>query len=430
MAQYNYYESNSNAYVDDPTIMHSGYDIKISVNKIVSLVQSTVSVEYQNSISEYSLIDQSVSVQPDDDTTIGSAQINISKEYLYQGGGVLINYSTPSSAVFQAPEIEGLEFVGWYSLPNPGSIVTDESIGLSPSNYTNLITNNASTTWGVLSSGIASCLYLNENISGPGLIRTIIRSYYNYLRLIYRGKTILLTLNPNGGYFSDISNYYKFVTFGEKYGTIPAPTRSGYNFEGWYTAAVGGTLVDENTTVTISTNHTLYAHWSQNPVLYTLYFEPNGGTVSELSRQVYSGSSYGILPTPTWNNYSFTGWFTSPIGGTQVSENTIMSDDDTTIYAQWNRNMVSVIFLGNGGTPSSQTLEYPEGSVFGILPIAERYGFNFVGWFTESEGGTKVDVNDIASAQTLYAHWVAAQSVSSLIWKHLTNDFLILFSST
>ena len=84
MAQYDYYESNSSAYVNDPTIQHSGYNIKISVNKIVSLVQSTVSVKYQNSISDNSLIDQSVSVQPDDDTTIGSAQINISKEYFYQ----------------------------------------------------------------------------------------------------------------------------------------------------------------------------------------------------------------------------------------------------------------------------------------------------------------------------------------------------------
>ena len=45
-------------------------------------------------------------------------------------------------------------------------------------------------------------------------------------------------------------------------GALAVPTRSGYAFEGWFTAADGGTQVTESTTVTAS--QTVYAHWN-NP---------------------------------------------------------------------------------------------------------------------------------------------------------------------
>ena len=52
------------------------------------------------------------------------------------------------------------------------------------------------------------------------------------------------------------------VTEGKPYGTLPAPTRDGWTFDGWYTAASGGTKVTASTTVTIKGDHILYAHWT------------------------------------------------------------------------------------------------------------------------------------------------------------------------
>lgn len=54
------------------------------------------------------------------------------------------------------------------------------------------------------------------------------------------------------------------VRCGESYGaagSLPVPTRAGYVFLGWYTAASGGTLVTDETQVTAPTSHTLYAQW-------------------------------------------------------------------------------------------------------------------------------------------------------------------------
>ncbi|MCD8026381.1 MAG: InlB B-repeat-containing protein [Clostridiales bacterium] len=67
------------------------------------------------------------------------------------------------------------------------------------------------------------------------------------------------TFDANGGSVSPAS---KTVLSGELYGSLPTPTREGaYAFDGWYTAASGGTLVTAETEVTATSNHTLYAHW-------------------------------------------------------------------------------------------------------------------------------------------------------------------------
>ncbi len=46
------------------------------------------------------------------------------------------------------------------------------------------------------------------------------------------------------------------------YGDLPSPTKTGYTFDGWYTASSGGTKVISTSTVTNSSAHTLYARWS------------------------------------------------------------------------------------------------------------------------------------------------------------------------
>ena len=44
---------------------------------------------------------------------------------------------------------------------------------------------------------------------------------------------------------------------------------------------------------------------------YTVYFDPNGGVVSQTSKTVASGSIVGSMPTPTREGYMFLGWSTS-----------------------------------------------------------------------------------------------------------------------
>lgn len=72
--------------------------------------------------------------------------------------------------------------------------------------------------------------------------------------------TVTVTFNANGG---SVSTSSKTFTVGNKYGTLPTPTRDYYTFSGWYTAKSGGSKVTSSSTVSSGTT-TLYAHWTSN----------------------------------------------------------------------------------------------------------------------------------------------------------------------
>jgi uncharacterized repeat protein (TIGR02543 family) len=126
-------------------------------------------------------------------------------------------------------------------------------------------------------------------------------------------------------------------TPGTTYGDLPGAKRSGYSFSGWYSAKKGGSLITENTLVTIAEDHTLYAHWSK-ATPHTLTLDPNGGRLlrSELTRTVYPGETYGALPVPSRPGYNFDGWYTSADGGVRCTADTVIeAKKDETLYAHW-----------------------------------------------------------------------------------------------
>ncbi len=79
--------------------------------------------------------------------------------------------------------------------------------------------------------------------------------------------------NPNKG--SLIDNSVMCYPLGQTYGNLPLAQRSGYYFDGWHTTATGGQHLTNSTTV--STNLTVYAHWSESKV-----DNPNEGAGFEL----------------------------------------------------------------------------------------------------------------------------------------------------
>ena len=192
------------------------------------------------------------------------------------------------------------------------------------------------------------------------------------------------------------------VFHGDAYGKFPPePTRTGYEFAGWYTAEKDGTLVTEDTVVTAS--HTLYAHWTANE--YTVTFDANKGTVTPTEMKVRHGDAYGKLPTPTLDGYTFDGWYND--NGMQVKPEDEVTASHT-LYAHWKASTYTVTFEANEGTvePKPQTVIY--GSTYGKLPTLTRDGYTFEGWFTAQNGGTKVMADTkvtTAENHTLYAHW-------------------------
>ncbi|HNR64919.1 MAG TPA: InlB B-repeat-containing protein [Atribacterota bacterium] len=149
---------------------------------------------------------------------------------------------------------------------------------------------------------------------------------------------IIVTFNPQGG---EVSPKSKEVTVGSTYGELPVPIKIEYIFLGWFTEKTGGTEVTSSTEVTKTKSHTLYAHWEEfvgPQKTVTVTFDPQYGTVDPASKEVTVGSAYGSLPTPEHPLLfmKFIGWFTAPVGGTEVTSSTTLTiDHDHTLYAHW-----------------------------------------------------------------------------------------------
>ncbi len=106
--------------------------------------------------------------------------------------------------------------------------------------------------WGTSTSDTSPNYYAGSSYSSESGIT---------LYAIWKANSYTVTFNANGGSCSTSS---KSVTYNSTYGTLPTPTRSGYSFNGWYTAKTGGTKISSSSKCTNVGNITLYAHWTQN----------------------------------------------------------------------------------------------------------------------------------------------------------------------
>ena len=173
---------------------------------------------------------------------------------------------------------------------------------------------------------------------GNSKSNSLLTSYHHQLETTFTlskkscTTTKTVRLNPNGG---TVSTKSKNVTIGKTYGTLPTPTRTGYDFDGWYTRESSGIKVDKNTAVGTNPPTTLYAHWKGKK--YTVTLDANGGTVSMASRTATYGSEYPALPDATrTGGYTFDGWYTQKTGGTKVDDNTtVTTAANHTLYAHW-----------------------------------------------------------------------------------------------
>ena len=134
----------------------------------------------------------------------------------------------------------------------------------------------------------------------------------------------------------------------------------------------------------------------------------NGGTINGKSSfsETVQPNSRPTAPgnVPVKAGHTFKGWYTAKTGGNLYSTVTITAS--TTFYAQFEANTYTVTW--DLGTGQNETTEQTYGEKL-VLPIEPtRKNAEFLGWFTESNGGTQVTANDTfteTADKTYYAHW-------------------------
>ena len=108
------------------------------------------------------------------------------------------------------------------------------------------------------------------------------------------------------------------------------PTRTGYDFSGWYTASIDGAKWNFETAV--NSGMTLFARWTRKS--FSVVFESSGGT-AVASQSILFEHLAEKPADPTKTPFAFAGWFADEALGDSWEFSTDMVLGATTLYAKW-----------------------------------------------------------------------------------------------
>ena len=214
---------------------------------------------------------------------------NISINFDANGGycsttSKVVTYGKPYGDL-PVPSRNGYKFDGWYTKQSSGEKITKGDTvnsAVEITLYAHWIANNYILSYNT--NGGTGSIENQTKIHGENLTLSSVKPTGKSFTVNYNanggsvsasGKTVSQTFtNWNtakngsgktylpGATYSDNANLTLYAQYSNpSVGTLPTPTRSGYTFDGWYTAKDGGTKVSESLKVTA--NITLYAHWTK-----------------------------------------------------------------------------------------------------------------------------------------------------------------------
>lgn len=127
------------------------------------------------------------------------------------------------------------------------------------------------------------------------------------------------------------------------YTTLPTPSsRTGYTFNGWYTASSGGTYLGGSGSSTyITSSQTIYAQWTTQT--YTISYSGNsntGGSAPSSPTSVNYNSTFTVPSNSyTRTGYTFSSWLSSQNNTTYTPGQTHPAvTGNLTLTAQWTQN--------------------------------------------------------------------------------------------
>lgn len=244
------------------------------------------------------------------------------------------------------------------------------------------------------------------------------------LNLYASWKLIEFTIqyDPQGGEMSTQSIQYTSDKTGElTWLAGESVWKEGFAFKGWFLnkecqgERVTTFPIDKKMGTTSSTDESkvtirLYAKWEEAD--YDILFLPRGGSaVRSEDYSLENGVPENKMPKPERRGWEFLGWFDQPEGGNKYTSIAAQPGSDKkkiTLYAHWKAYDYKLAYVTNGGTlPADAKKTYTVAEVV-TLPEPKKEHYDFVGWFTANEGGTKYMENVFyyeTGDKTLYARW-------------------------
>ncbi len=207
-----------------------------------------------------------------------------------------------------------------------------------------------------------------------------------------------VTFNSNGG--SEVNSQDVIINHTA---TIPTPpTKTGYEFMGWYT---DDDLINPFHFTTEITHHlTLYAKWQIKQ--FTITFV-SGAEIAVTSITADYNKSITAPDVPIRAGYTFIGWYEDEALTIQFVFDK-MPAENITLYAKWMAGDAVIQFNTNGGT----SINPITGKIDSTITPPEnptKTGYDFVGWYIDSQISEPfTDWVMPVGGITLYAKWTPA----------------------
>lgn len=319
-------------------------------------------------------------------STVETVSLNDGIRYIgdsaFEGCGQIANLSLPESVVYIGNNAfnncSSLAYIDFFSVYPP---VIGENAFMEDNNtiiiYVPKITENEYKTYAPI-TGYASNMKTREIKALLMLDDTVLLSEYSI-------------------------PYYSYID------QLPAPSKNGYEFGGWYDSVSFENGRYENGDIWDKQSDTLlYAKWI--PVSYTILYLYNGGTNVSNPENYTIEDSFTLLE-PLKTGYSFVGWFNGDNKITLIEG----MYENLQLEARWEANQYAVNLNIN-----TSDAELAQDEIFITydsefsLPVPVRANYMFDGWFDGEQSGAVQYTDDsgngmmtwdIAEEKTLYAHW-------------------------
>ncbi|HJJ42050.1 MAG TPA: InlB B-repeat-containing protein, partial [Methanocorpusculum sp.] len=220
-------------------------------------------------------------------------------------------------------------------------------------------------------------------------------------------KPLLLTFDKNGG---TAGTMYKqgFKAGLNKKLTPNAFVKTGHTFEGWSDTPDGDISYEDEQSITIYADKTIYSVWKANVTNITLN-NSSAETPTYVVNITYNSNSFNkTLQPPSYEGYGFKGYNSTGTDGVQVinaelklnkgvsgytddSGNWTNDTRDIELWAVWENNpsnLVNITFKANGGVEEdvNQTVVKDQSTAL-INPNFKRTGYILAGWNNSSPSG-------------------------------------------
>ena len=332
--------------------------------------------------------DKELKTMPATDTTVTASYTEAVYDVIWNANGGKLEKSDSWST-------EQVETLKWTNYGSSGGAIYGQTLSKYKWNANSTFFSNRDLPTPIHTSKVFDGWYTaaegGELVTADTVVTEPVDGSFTYYAHWTDGWTV--TFDPDGG---SVSPKTVLVKKGTAIGSanIPTPTRSGYDFDGWYH---GEDKLDATTVIDADVTYT--AKWT--PKTFTVTFNANGGTgtmepqtftygvAQKLSKNLFTREGYRFLGWATWGSATAANY-------TDEQEYTIGSYNQT-LYAVWEEVKYRLSFEL---TPADATVVvknangYTQSATNGVYNLSEgKYTYTVSAYGYETATG-EINLNE------------------------------------